>query len=126
MKGYKDNAIPTPPVFRRYDMVTLTDSAIKAVHRFISGSDGSAQGLRIQVTGGGCSGFQYGLKLEPSATDEDTVIEYGDVKVFIDPASMPMISGATVDFVDSLEGSGFKFVNPNAKSACSCGSSFSC
>jgi iron-sulfur cluster assembly accessory protein len=106
-------------------MVTLTDSAIQAVNRFISGSDGAASGLRIQVTGGGCSGFQYGMKLEPTAAADDTVVEYGDVKVFIDPASLPMISGATVDFVDSLEGSGFKFTNPNAKSACSCGSSFS-
>jgi len=106
-------------------MVTLTQSAIQAVNRFISGSDGSAQGLRIQISGGGCSGFQYGLKLEPAAAPDDTVIEYGDVKVFIDPASLPMISGATMDFVDSLEGSGFKFTNPNAKSACSCGSSFS-
>lgn len=106
-------------------MVTLTDSAIQAVNRFISGSDGAASGLRIQVTGGGCSGFQYGMKLEPAAAADDTVVEYGDVKVFIDPASLPMISGAVVDFVDSLEGSGFKFTNPNAKSACSCGSSFS-
>jgi iron-sulfur cluster assembly accessory protein len=106
-------------------MVTLTDRAIKAVHRFISGSDGSAQGLRIEVTGGGCSGFQYGLKLEPAAAAGDTVVEYGSVKVFIDPASLSMISGATIDFVDSLEGSGFKFTNPNAKSSCSCGSSFS-
>lgn len=106
-------------------MVTLTESALKAVHRFIDGSDGAAKGLRIAISGGGCSGFQYGLKLEPEPSPEDTVFEYGDVKVFIDPASLPMISGATVDFVDSLEGSGFKFVNPNAKSACSCGSSFS-
>lgn len=106
-------------------MITLTESAIKAVHRFVGGSDGTAQGLRIQISGGGCSGFQYGLKLEPEAAPEDTVIEYGEVKVFIDPASLPMIAGATVDFVDSLDGSGFKFINPNAKSACSCGSSFS-
>lgn len=106
-------------------MVTLTDNAIKAVHRFIHGSDGAAKGLRISISGGGCSGFQYGLKLEPEAGPNDTVIEYGDVKVFIDPESLPLIRGATVDFVESLEGSGFKFVNPNAKSSCSCGSSFS-
>jgi iron-sulfur cluster assembly accessory protein len=106
-------------------MVTLTDNAIKAVNRFITGSDGAAQGLRIQISGGGCSGFQYGMKLEPEAAPEDTVIEYDGVKVFIDPASLPMITGAIIDFVDSLEGSGFKFTNPNAKSSCSCGSSFS-
>ena len=106
-------------------MVTLTERAIKAVHRFIAGSEGDAQGLRIEISGGGCSGFQYGLKLEPQAEPEDTVIECDNVKIFVDPASLPMITGTTVDFVDSLEGSGFKFVNPNAKSACACGSSFS-
>ena len=83
------------------------------------------RGLRIEVTGGGCSGFQYGLKLDASQTPEDTVFEYGDIKVLVDPASLPMLEGTTVDFVDSLDGSGFKFTNPNAKSACSCGSSFS-
>lgn len=106
-------------------MVTLTESAIKAVHRFIDGSDSAASGLRIQISGGGCSGFQYGLKLEPSAQPEDAVLEYGTVKVFIDPTSQPLIAGATIDFVEGLEGSGFKFTNPNAKSSCSCGSSFS-
>jgi iron-sulfur cluster assembly protein len=106
-------------------MVTLTENAIKAVNRFIQGSDSGATGLRIQISGGGCSGFQYGLKLEPAPAADDTVIEYGSVKVFIDPQSMPMIDGATIDFVDSLDGSGFKFTNPNAKSSCSCGSSFS-
>ncbi len=106
-------------------MITLTESAIKAVGRFISGSEGPAPGLRIEVTGGGCSGFQYGLKLDASQAPEDTVFEYGDIKVLVDPASLPMLDGTTVDFVDSLDGSGFKFTNPNAKSACSCGSSFS-
>ncbi len=107
-------------------MVTLTHKAISAVRRFIEGSDGSAQGLRIQVSGGGCSGFQYGMKLEPAAEADDTVIECDQVKIFIDAASLPMLSGSTVDFVESLEGSGFKFVNPNAKSACACGNSFTC
>ena len=106
-------------------MVTLTDNALKAVHRFIDGAGDGTQGLRIEISGGGCSGFQYGLKLEPAAGAEDTVIEYGQVRIFIDPASLPMMTGTTVDFVESLDGSGFKFVNPNAKSACACGSSFS-
>jgi len=106
-------------------MITLTDNAIKAVHRFISSTEGAAKGLRINVSGGGCSGFQYGLKLEENAGPEDTVIDYGAVKLFIDSQSLALITGATVDFVDSLEGSGFKFTNPNAKSACACGNSFS-
>ncbi len=106
-------------------MITLTENAIQAVKRFITGSEGGAEGLRIQISGGGCSGLQYGLKLERSATPEDTVIEYESVKVFIDPVSLPMVDGTVIDFVDSLDGSGFKFTNPNAKNACSCGSSFS-
>lgn len=121
--SFKDNAICQQTGSKA--MVTLTESALRAVHRFIAGSEGAATGLRIEISGGGCSGFQYGLKLEPEAKPDDTVVEVGNVRVFIDPASLPMISGTTVDFVDSLDGSGFKFVNPNAKSACSCGSSFS-
>jgi iron-sulfur cluster assembly protein len=108
-------------------MLTLTDNAIKAIHRFTSGSDsaGATSGLRIHISGGGCSGLQYGLKLEEAAAGDDTVFEYGNIKVFIDPGSLPMIEGTNVDFVESIEGSGFKFSNPNAKNACSCGNSFS-
>lgn len=105
-------------------MITLTDSAVKAVSRFIQGAENPATGLRIQVSGGGCSGLQYSLKLEPEQSPTDTVVEYGAVKVFIDPESLPKIDGIVVDFVDSLEGSGFKFSNPNATKSCACGSSF--
>ncbi len=106
-------------------MLTLTDNAIKAINRFIAGSENGAEGLRIQVSGGGCSGLQYGLKLEQAANIDDLVVESGGVKVFIDLASQPSIEGVTVDFVESMEGSGFKFTNPNAKNPCSCGKSFS-
>lgn len=106
-------------------MLTLTDSAVKAVSRFVAGAASPVEGLRISVTGGGCSGFQYGIKLETSAAADDTVIDSGGVKVIVDPASLPMVEGMVVDFVDSLEGSGFKFTNPNAKNNCSCGKSFS-
>lgn len=106
-------------------MITLTDSAMKAVARFVQGAATPAEGLRITVTGGGCSGFQYGLKLETAALADDTVIDSGGVKILLDPASLPMVNGMVVDFVDSLEGSGFKFTNPNAKASCSCGNSFS-
>ena len=106
-------------------MLTLTDNAIKAINRFIAGSETGASGLRIQVSGGGCSGLQYGLKLEPAANTDDVVVESGGVQVFVDPASVPSIEGVTVDFVESMEGSGFKFTNPNAKNPCSCGKSFS-
>jgi iron-sulfur cluster assembly protein len=105
-------------------MITLTENAVSAVGRFISGSGKPDAGLRIEVTDGGCSGYQYGLRLEDNNNATDTVIDYGEIKVFIDEQSMPMLDGMTVDFVDSLEGSGFKFTNPNAAKSCACGTSF--
>lgn len=107
-------------------MLSLTESAQKAVDRFLSSAEEPVTGLRISVTGGGCSGMQYAMALEAAANDNDTVIECGPIKVFVDPMSAPMLEGVTVDFLDSMEGSGFKFMNPNAKASCGCGSSFSC
>ncbi len=105
-------------------MINLTESAIQAVGRFISSSDKPTGGLRIEVTDGGCSGMSYGLRLEEQEKQEDTVIDCGSVKVFVDPLSLPKLDGMSIDFVDSLEGSGFKFTNPNAVKSCACGSSF--
>ena len=106
-------------------MITLTENAISAVSRFIAGSEKPTAGLRIEVTDGGCSGYQYGLRLEEQQNATDTIIDCGDVKVFVDENSLPMLDGMTVDFVDSLDGSGFKFTNPNAAKSCACGTSFS-
>lgn len=105
-------------------MITLTDNAIKAVSQFIKGSETPVAGLRIKVAGGGCSGFQYGMSLEESSAEGDTVVDCGGVQVFVDPQSASMLTGVTVDFVDSIDGSGFKFENPNAKASCGCGNSF--
>ncbi len=107
-------------------MLTLTESAVKAVSNFIQSADGPISGLRISVTGGGCSGMQYGMRLENASEDTDTVVDFGEVKVFVDPASAPLLEGVTVDFHEGLEGSGFKFENPNATASCGCGNSFSC
>lgn len=106
-------------------MLTLTDSAQKAVDRFISSNETPVSGLRISVTSGGCSGLQYSMALEETANDEDVVLECGMVRIFVDPLSAPYLNGVTVDFLDSMEGSGFKFENPNAQNSCGCGSSFS-
>jgi iron-sulfur cluster assembly protein len=106
-------------------MLTLTPSALSAVEKFIKGSDTPVAGLRISISGGGCSGFQYGMRLEEAKADDDVEVAVGGVKLLIDPFSAPMLEGVTVDFVDSLNGSGFKFENPNATSSCACGSSFS-
>jgi len=105
-------------------MITFTENATKAVNRFIKGAGKEVAGLRILITGGGCSGFQYGLRIEEAVQADDVVVECGGLQVLVDPLSAPLLSGTTVDFVDSLTGSGFKFENPNAASSCACGSSF--
>lgn len=106
-------------------MLTLTPSALSAVEKFIKGSDTPVAGLRISISGGGCSGFQYGMRLEEAQAADDVLVAVGDVTLLIDPFSAPMLEGVTLDFVDSLNGSGFKFENPNATASCGCGSSFS-
>lgn len=107
-------------------MITLTESAQQAIRRFITGAETPVAGLRVMVTGGGCSGMQYGMRLEEQAGETDQVVQYDDIAVLVDPESAPMLEGVTVDFVDSMEGSGFKFENPNAAHSCGCGKSFSC
>lgn len=106
-------------------MINLTPNAVSAVEKFIKGSATPVAGLRIAISGGGCSGFQYGMSLEEAKSEDDTVLEYGAVTLLVDPLSAPLLEGVTVDFVDSLNGSGFKFDNPNASASCACGSSFS-
>ena len=106
-------------------MLTLTESAQKAVSRFIQGADEPVTGLRIAVTGGGCSGLQYAMNLVQEKEDEDLVVECGAVTLYVDQLSAPLLRGVTVDFVDGLDGSGFKFENPNATNSCGCGTSFS-
>lgn len=107
-------------------MLTLTENAQKAVGRFIQNAETPVEGLRVSVNDGGCSGLQYGMALESSPNTDDKVLELGDIKVFVDPASVDLLDGVTVDFLDSMEGSGFKFENPNATKSCGCGKSFSC
>jgi iron-sulfur cluster assembly protein len=82
-------------------------------------------GLRIAVNGGGCSGYQYSVKLESSIAEDDQCHLVDGVKIIVDPASAPLLDGLTVDYFDSLTSSGFKFDNPNAKASCGCGTSFS-
>jgi len=106
-------------------MVTLTEDAIQAVSRYITRSETPVAGLRILITGGGCSGLQYGLRLEENISDDDQVVDCGAFKVLVDPMSVPLLDGVKIDFVETLEGAGFKFENPNALSSCACGQSFS-
>ena len=105
-------------------MVTITEIAEEKIKELILEEE-NAVGLRIYVKGGGCSGYQYGMSFEDKTSDDDTIVEKGDVKVIVDSQSAPMLSGAEVDYVDSLQGSGFAIKNPQAKSTCGCGRSFS-
>ncbi len=106
-------------------MIELTPAAVKAVQRFIRGAENPVAGLRIFVSGGGCSGLQYGLRLEQEQADDDFAFDVEGVRLLVDPMSRPMLEGLSVDFIDSLTQTGFKFSNPNAVASCACGQSFS-
>jgi iron-sulfur cluster assembly accessory protein len=106
-------------------MVQLTEKAVDKVKEILSSQEPKPAGLRIAVVGGGCSGFSYSMAFENQPNILDKTYSYGGLKVFIDQASLLYLDGAEVDFVETLEGSGFKFSNPNVKSTCGCGSSFS-
>ena len=106
-------------------MIQLTPSAAKAISRFIKYSDPPVSACRVTVTDGGCSGFQYQLRLEAGPAADDQLFEVAGIRMLVDPHSRPMVDGVTVDFVDRMTESGFKFSNPNAKAACGCGKSFS-
>jgi iron-sulfur cluster assembly accessory protein len=105
--------------------VVLTDSAIAKVKEIMATQDPIPAGLRIGVVGGGCSGFQYSMSFENQAGMMDKVVRFEDLKVFIDATSAMYLNGCTVDYVETLEAAGFKFENPQVKSTCGCGSSFS-
>ena len=105
-------------------MIEITPSAAKAISRFIKFADPPVTACRVSVTDGGCSGFQYRLSLEAGPAADDQLLDVSGIRVLVDPASVPMIDGLKVDFVDRLTESGFKFSNPNAKAACGCGKSF--
>ncbi|MSQ46933.1 MAG: iron-sulfur cluster insertion protein ErpA [Deltaproteobacteria bacterium] len=103
----------------------LTDVAVEKVKEVMIRDGVKDGGLRIAIVGGGCSGFQYNLSLDESAREDDTIIEQGGVKLFLDPISQQYVYGTVIDYVNGLHGAGFKFVNPNANRTCGCGSSFS-
>lgn len=107
------------------ELVHITEKALQQIRSIRTAENsGESQGLRLAVTGGGCSGLSY--KIEFSAQKEkDNILEFGDVKVLIDPKSSIYLKGITLDFKDGLNGKGFVFENPNAKNTCGCGESFS-
>jgi iron-sulfur cluster assembly accessory protein len=105
--------------------VSLTAKAVEMVKDAIAKENLDGYGIRVGVVGGGCSGFQYSMDFEKEARVTDMVLEQDGIKLFVDPMSQMYLMGVTVDYVVGLQGAGFKFNNPNAKSTCGCGSSFS-
>ena len=105
---------------------SLTDAAVEKVAGLIAAEDtADALVLRVAVRPGGCSGFSYEMFFDTDVADGDVRSTYGDVTVVIDPASQPLLKGATLDFKDGLQGAGFHITNPNAQRSCGCGQSFS-
>ncbi|HEY4009008.1 MAG TPA: iron-sulfur cluster assembly accessory protein [Acidobacteriaceae bacterium] len=117
--------VVTGPETSRKNPVELTSSAITKVKEIMATQDPLPAGLRIGVVGGGCSGFQYSMSFENQAGMMDKVVKFDDLKVFVDATSAMYLNGCTVDYVETLEAAGFKFENPQVKSTCGCGSSFS-
>jgi iron-sulfur cluster assembly protein len=107
-------------------MITFTEKGAEKVQEFLAGQGAAAaetSGLRVGVRGGGCSGFQYALAFD-TERDDDTVFQDHGLRILVDGPSLPYVKGAVVDYVDTLQGAGFKVENPNVIAACGCGSSF--
>jgi|SRR5512134_3094506 iron-sulfur cluster insertion protein len=105
-------------------MITMTPTAEEKIRELMQ-EEKDTIGLRVYVKGGGCHGYQYGMAFESKTSDDDTVIEKAGVKVIMDSQSAPLLAGCEVDYTESLQGAGFAIKNPQAKTTCGCGSSFS-
>ena len=105
--------------------VEITESAARRVANMIEQEDGENLMLRVSVSGGGCSGFQYGFAFDDATTPDDRTFERGGITVVIDEVSLGLLAGSTIDFVEDLIGASFQITNPQASSSCGCGASFS-
>ena len=103
--------------------LTLTNQAVDRIKNVMT-SNNECPSFRVYVTGGGCSGFQYGFKFDDNVAFDDDIIEFDNFKVLLDSLSYPYLYGSTLDFVEDLSGSKFVITNPNAKTTCGCGESF--
>jgi iron-sulfur cluster assembly accessory protein len=113
-----DLGMDAPPVH-------LTAKAVEMVKQAMQQEGLAGYGIRVGVMGGGCAGFQYSMDFEQAAKDGDVTFEQDGIRLYVDPMSSMYLQGVTVDYVVGLQGAGFKFSNPNARTTCGCGSSFS-
>ncbi len=104
--------------------ISISDRAAKRVSFLLDQQDGAELMLRVSVSGGGCSGFQYGFAFDDARNDDDLVFSHAGVDVVIDEMSLELLEGAQIDFVEDLAGAAFRIDNPNATASCGCGSSF--
>jgi iron-sulfur cluster assembly accessory protein len=105
--------------------LTFTAKALEMVRTAIAQENLTGYGIRVGVVGGGCSGFQYSMDFENEPKEGDVTYEQDGLRYFVDPMSSMYLAGVTIDYVQGLQGAGFKFVNPNARNTCGCGQSFS-
>jgi iron-sulfur cluster assembly accessory protein len=117
-------ATTTVPEVKKAAPITLTSNAVAKVKEIMTQQNPVPAGLRVGVVGGGCSGFSYSMQFENGAGMMDKTFDMDGLKVFVDATSVMYLNGCIVDYVETLEGAGFKFENPNVKSTCGCGSSF--
>jgi iron-sulfur cluster assembly accessory protein len=115
----------TPEVQPKTMPITLTSNAVAKVREIMAQQNPVPAGLRVGVVGGGCSGFSYSMSFENAPGMMDKVFDMDGLKVYVDATSVMYLNGCIVDYIETLEGAGFKFENPNVKSTCGCGSSFS-
>ena len=112
------------PESQSYNDINLTEKAREHLTKLLAERNIPDHGLRVFVSGGGCSGMQYGMAMESEPREFDTIVDSNGVKVFIDPTSLMYMSGSSIDYVDNLMGGGFSIDNPQAVASCGCGHSF--
>ncbi len=116
----------TVSITKKQEPITLTDAAAAKVAELLAAeADAEQLSLRVAVKPGGCSGFSYDMYFDTEVAEDDVVRTFGDVRVVVDAQSVSLLTGATLDYTDGLQGAGFHITNPNATQTCGCGSSFS-
>lgn len=118
-------AVIEPDKIQATPVMTVTPTATETIRNLLAQREIPGYGLRVFVSGGGCSGMQYGMAFQEEPSEHDTIVDVEEgVRLYIDPTSLMYLEGCTIDFVDSLVGGGFRIDNPNAVSSCGCGKSF--